>query len=196
MTSSEQEATNHKEVVRPPAKAPSILRKEDFRTSTTLLQRMGGEENLAAVIDHFYDLVLADPKLKRFFEDGIRIEHLKVHQNRFLQMAFTEMPKDFDVVNFIAMRHAKLREGKGLNGTHFDLVVGHLVAALKGMWIEPDVLDDIVKLLEPLRVAFQVEVVLEQKRDVKEKKKGDNGMSRLFLRLLGPFRGTVPVPTN
>ena len=72
-------------------------------------------------MEAFYERVTADKNLENFFE-GADIHKLKKHQYRFLRMAFTKVPTLVNVPKLFAM---------GLNETHFDLVVGRLVGALK-----------------------------------------------------------------
>jgi hypothetical protein len=79
---------------------------------------------------------------------------LRAHQKRFMILAFTEIPKDFDVAAFIIERHYGLFN-MGLNETHFDLVAGHLVAALQQMCVQQEVIDEVVGRLGPFRNVFE-----------------------------------------
>lgn len=137
-----------------PMKIPAVLLHPNMAedANDTLLKRLGGEENLEVTIIEFYDRILKDPALRPFF-GGVNMAMLKMHQKRFMMMAFTTIPEDFDLGAYIIERHWRLFE-KGLNETHFDLVAGHLVATLKEMWVEHKVIDDVVKLLVPFRSVF------------------------------------------
>ena len=120
---------------------------------TSLLVRMGGEDTLEACIEAFYDLVMADQDLRPFFK-GITLKHLLIHQQHFMRMAFTEIPKDFDLVGYIYKSHERLFH-QGLTECHFDRVAVHLETALKKVWVEPGVIDSIKALIGSLRGIFQ-----------------------------------------
>jgi len=49
----------------------------------TLYDRLGGEPAIRAVVDDFYDRLVADPELGPFFE-GADLEHLRETQTDFL----------------------------------------------------------------------------------------------------------------
>jgi hypothetical protein len=51
-------------------------------------------------VDEFYQRVVADPALERFFE-GTSLQRLKAHQFNFMRMAFTEIPPGMDVAGNI-----------------------------------------------------------------------------------------------
>jgi hemoglobin len=86
-----------------------------------------------ATVDRFYSKVLADAKLAPFFE-GHDMAKLKSHQVKFLTMAFggPSYPG-----RSIAAAHHRLITEQGLNGEHFDLVAGHLVASMQELGVPP-----------------------------------------------------------
>ena len=137
----------------------------------SLLQRLGGEANLELTIQHFYDLILNDPALEEFF-GNTNMKLLRAHQKRFMVIAFTKIPEDFNVASFIVQKHYRLFM-KGLNETHFDLVVEHLIAALKQMWVEQEEIDEIIEILGPFRDVFVKTAKSEQivKHVAKHKRK-------------------------
>lgn len=49
----------------------------------TLYERLGGQEVIGAVVEEFYDRVLADEQLEPYFEDTDS-EELRAHQKEFL----------------------------------------------------------------------------------------------------------------
>ena len=158
---------------------PNVLKTgERFEYNKTLLQRMGGRDNLEVTLLAFYEKVVADPKLFDFF-DNVDMGMLRMHQKRFLILAFTNtIPPDFDVVDFLWNKHKRLF-GMGLNESHFDLVAGHLVDALKQMWVDKDVIQDIVAVVSPLRIVFEessreerrLAMAAKQKKDLKKLRK-------------------------
>lgn len=97
--------------------------------------------------------MVVDEQLAKFF-DGISITRLKVHQKKFLTIAFTEIPPDMDVGQYMVDKHARLFQEQGLDGTHFDLVVGHLVAALQQLNVSESMIGEVAAILGPLRVVF------------------------------------------
>ncbi len=50
---------------------------------TTLYERLGGEDSIAAVVDSFYERVLADERVAHFFEDT-DMQKQRAHQTQFL----------------------------------------------------------------------------------------------------------------
>jgi hemoglobin len=134
---------------------PSVLRRdgEKVEYNAAMLHRLGGEENLELTILHMCDSIMKDPMLQPFFANT-NMAMLRAHQKRFMVLAFTEIPKDFDVAAFMIERHYRLFK-MGLNETHFDQVTRHLVEALKQMWVEPQVIDDVVRFLGPFRSVFE-----------------------------------------
>jgi hemoglobin len=64
----------------------------------------------------------------------------------------------------IRIGHARLFD-KGLNEQHFDMVVGHLVAAMNDIGLPTDIINDINAVVFPLRPIFEEE---GKKRMVKQ----------------------------
>ena len=91
-------------------------------------------------VEAFYERVTADKNLDNLFE-GADIHKLKKHQYRFLRMAFTKVPTLVNVPKMMKEKDAKLF-AMGLNETHFDLVVGHLVGALKSLGVADKLLNE------------------------------------------------------
>ena len=70
-----------------------------------------------------------------------------------MSIAFTEAPEGMDIAELIAVKHAHLFE-KGLNEEHFDAVAGHFVATLQELGVQPDMIDEAVSVIAPLRPMF------------------------------------------
>jgi len=111
---------------------------------TSLYEKLGEEVAIAKVVDDFYERVLADESLAPFF-DGVDMPSLRRHQVAFLGAA-TGGPKAYTGPD-LAAAHA----GRAIKDEHFDRVVGHLVAALTSVGVAPDVVDEAVTALAPLR---------------------------------------------
>ncbi|GAX24690.1 hypothetical protein FisN_4Hu248 [Fistulifera solaris] len=122
--------------------------------SESLYDRLGGVEAVRAVVNDFYERLIADDKLSIFF-DGVKVPALKIHQLEFLKIAFTDIPEDLDVVALMIEKHKALFRDKGLNGEHFDLVAGHLVGTCKDLGVADELIDEAVAIVVPLRIAFE-----------------------------------------
>src|SRR5262249_22986439 len=96
-------------------------------------QRIGGGRAVSAVVDRFYDSVLADPQLAPFFVDT-DLNRLKRHQVLLISQVMGG-PADYDGQS---LREA--HSGMDINSDHFGRVVTHLVAALQ----EASVPDDVI----------------------------------------------------
>ncbi|GGM91703.1 group 1 truncated hemoglobin GlbN [Thermopolyspora flexuosa] len=110
----------------------------------SIFERIGGSEAVAAVVDDFYDRVLADPLLSGFFANT-DMGKLKAHQRSFVAAALggpqTYRGKTMDEA------HA----GLGIQAEHFDAVVGHLVESLRKHKVAEDVIASIADALAPLK---------------------------------------------
>ncbi|WP_423998976.1 group I truncated hemoglobin [Haloarcula salina] len=93
-------------------------------TEDTLYDRLGGDEGLEAVVDDFYERVLADDDLRGYFDDT-DVEALREHQRSFLSMV-TGGPATYDGDDMRAA-HAHL----DLSAGDFEAVAGHLDDALR-----------------------------------------------------------------
>jgi hemoglobin len=118
-----------------------------------LLTHIGGPPALQATVEIFYEKIIADESLAKFFE-GVNMESLKIHQHRFLTLVLTEIPKDLDMGRILSGTHARLFD-MGLNETHFDSVAGHLVASLKNLEVQDKMINEVVAVLAPLRPVFE-----------------------------------------
>lgn len=130
---------------------PSPSREE----KETLLDRIGGEGALESAVMIFYDRIVEDPQLNRFFK-GQDMNRLRTHQTRFMKIAFTGIPEGMDVAKLIATAHKRLFEKEGLNVKHFDLVAGHLIGTLQSLRVKKVVIDEVVATVGPLRAVFDI----------------------------------------
>jgi truncated hemoglobin YjbI len=122
----------------------------------TLLERAGGESFVDMLLDSFLDEVLRTPKLFPFFNVA-PVETIKAHQNKFFRLLFgpeKNKPNQEYVFDYMLKAHARLFREAGLNGSHFDLVTACLVRSLNFFHVGSDIVNEIVSILVPLRVAF------------------------------------------
>src|ERR1700757_3810345 len=89
----------------------------------SIFELIGGEPALAAVVDDFYERVLADPQLAGFFA-GANMPKLKGRQVEFFAAALGGP----DVYQGAGMR--EVHAGRGIGQADFDKVAFHLTAAL------------------------------------------------------------------
>ncbi len=115
---------------------------------STLYEKIGGEPAVDAAVDLFYVKVLADDRIKHFF-DGIPMERMHGHQKKFLTMAFSG-PNNYTGRGMKAA-HAKLVDQFGLNDTHFDAVVENLGATLTELGVPGDLIGEAAAIAESVR---------------------------------------------
>lgn len=126
-------------------------------TPFSLYDILGGEGAIDAVVDTFYKKVLADDRIKHFFENtDMKRQH--AHQKAFLSMAFGG-PKKYTGKG-MTIAHAKLVE-KGLNDSHFDAVIELLGAAMTEHNVPTQYIGRAAALAETLRDAVLGRAPLE-----------------------------------
>lgn len=97
-------------------------------SDTDLYEALGGEEAIDAVVDQFYERVLADESLAHHFED-VDMDELRAHQASFL----TYVTGGADEWEGQSMREA--HEGLGITGEEFAAVAEHLQATLTDLGV-------------------------------------------------------------
>jgi len=109
----------------------------------TIYEAIGGQPALAVVVDDLYARVLADRRLSGFFV-GTNLTRLKGRQVEFFAAALGG-PEPY--------RGPSMRDthrGRGICQVHFDLVAGHLVAALSEAGVADDTIGQIIAAIAPL----------------------------------------------
>ncbi len=115
---------------------------------TTLFDQIGGEAAVDAAVDLFYKKVLADDRIKHFFE-GVDMEKQHRMQKGFLTFAFGG-PNNYTGKG-MAAAHKKLVEEKGLDDSHFDAVVEDLGATLVELGVPDDLIAQAAAVAESVR---------------------------------------------
>ena len=118
-----------------------------------MLEKLGGDAKRREAIDRFYKKQMEDERLMHFFE-GTDVEIIKWHQFNLMSIAFTEVPKTFDVTSLLLTRHKKLYD-EGLNESHFDIVAKHFTDTLEEMKVDPDLIKEALDVVMPLREIFR-----------------------------------------
>ncbi|MFB6107701.1 MAG: group 1 truncated hemoglobin [Haloplanus sp.] len=118
-------------------------------SEATLYDRLGGRDGIDAVVDDFYDRVLADESLEAYFEDSDPAE-LRAHQKRFVAHV-AGGPVAYDGAE-MAAAHDHL----DVTAEAFGRVADHLAASLEANDVpaaaREELLDEVVSL-EPAVVS-------------------------------------------
>ena len=114
----------------------------------TLYEKLGGEAAVDAAVDLFYKKVLADDRIKRFF-DGVDMKRQASHQKLFLMYAFGGTQS----YPGRAMRaaHKRLVDEMGLSDEHFDAVMEDLGSALKELGVPDELIAQAAETAETTR---------------------------------------------
>ncbi len=109
---------------------------------------LGGEEAVNKAVDLFYNKVMADPRVNYFFE-GIDMATQRRMQKGFMNFALggstAYTGRDLKAV------HARLVKEKGLNDTHFDIIIQHFREALEELHVKPEMINMAVKVANSVR---------------------------------------------
>ena len=113
-------------------------------TSTTIFDRIGGEPAVEAVVDIFYDKLLADPALVDYFI-GVDLAKLKLHQRRFVGQALGSR------VPYTGREMSAAHASLAITDAAFDRVVAHLAASLTEAGVDDATIGEIAGALLPLK---------------------------------------------
>ncbi len=105
--------------------------------------KLGGAESVAAVVDIFHKKVLADDRIKHFFEHT-DMDKLRRHQTAFISYALGG-PK------YTGRSMEKAHEGMNLQEVHWDAVVEDLIASLREAGVNEEDIGSIAAALTPLK---------------------------------------------
>jgi hemoglobin len=92
---------------------------------------------MEAAIDAFYVKVLADDRVKHFFDD-VSMDKQRRKQKEFLSAAFG------GPLPWTGKDMRKAHEGMGLTEAHFNAIAENLVNTLKDLKISQDLIDQVV----------------------------------------------------
>ncbi|MCI5141060.1 MAG: group 1 truncated hemoglobin [Candidatus Electrothrix sp. ATG1] len=113
----------------------------------TLFEQLGGQDAVKVAVDGFYDKVLADDRVNGFFE-GVDMDRQRAMQTSFLTVAFGG-PNNYDGKDLRAA-HAHL-VAKGLNDTHFDVILEHLGTTLKELGVKEELIQQAADVANSVR---------------------------------------------
>ena len=113
-----------------------------------LYEKLGGQAAVNATVDLFYKKVLADERLKSYFE-GVDVEQLRKHQKSFLAIAFGG--------GSLGAIGQRLRDAhahsvnQGIGDAEFDRVADHLEAALTELKVPQQLIGEALQTIDGLR---------------------------------------------
>jgi len=115
----------------------------------SLYERIGGTDMVAAIVDKFYDKVVADDRLKHFFEDT-DLTNLRSHQKLFIMYIFGGA--DSYAGKSVRNAHKNLVDNMGLSDEHFDAMIQNLEATLTELDVPGDLITEAIEITQSLRV--------------------------------------------
>lgn len=95
----------------------------------SIYETLGQEHGIVTAVHQFYERVLADRELARYF-DGVDINRLRRHQAKLLS-AVTGGPAEYQGRDL-----GKAHDHLGISNADFDRVVSHLAATLADLGID------------------------------------------------------------
>ncbi|MDH5762578.1 MAG: chemotaxis protein CheA [Nitrospinota bacterium] len=104
----------------------------------TLFERLGGQQAVDAAVDIFYDKVLADGRIKEFFND-VDTERLRNKQKAFLTFAFGGDSRYTGKT--LGEAHRSL-VARGLSGQHFDAVMENFGSTLRELKVPENLIKE------------------------------------------------------
>jgi hemoglobin len=110
---------------------------------TSVYDKIGGHEAIEAVVEDFYVRVLADAQLSGFFT-GANMNRLKGKQVEFFAAALGG-PEPYTGAPM-----KQVHQGRGITMYHFNLVAGHLSAALAAAGVSAETVTEIIGAIAPL----------------------------------------------
>lgn len=106
----------------------------------SLYQKLGGKAAINAAVDAFYVKVLADNRVKHFFDDiSMPKQHRK--QKEFLSAALG------GPLPWTGKDMRKAHDGMGLKEEHFNAIAENLVATLKDLKISQELIDQVIAVV-------------------------------------------------
>lgn len=103
----------------------------------SLYQKLGGKAAIDAAVEAFYVKVLADDRVKHFFDD-VSMDKQRRKQKEFLSAAFG------GPLPWTGKDMRKAHAGMGLTEEHFNAIAENLVNTLKDLKISQDLIDQVV----------------------------------------------------
>ena len=117
-------------------------------TTKNLYEKIGGADAVDAAVDVFYTKVLAEERIKHFFE-GVDMKRQARHQKTFLTYALGGVSSYSGKT--MRTSHKYLVEKLGLNDGHFDAVIENLAETLTELGVAPELIQETAGIVESTR---------------------------------------------
>ena len=115
--------------------------------TVSVYEQLGGAPAMEKAVEIFYRKMLSDDRVAGFFED-VDMDRQAAKQTAFLTMV-TGGPNNYTGKD-MRTAHAHL-VARGLNDTHFDLVVKHLGDTLKELGVPDELIQQVASVAESVR---------------------------------------------
>jgi hemoglobin len=115
---------------------------------SSIYERIGGEGAVDAAVDKFYEKVLADDRIKHFFNET-DMKKQAIHQKQFLTYAFGGSTSYSG--KSMKAAHKNLVDKMGINDSHFDAVMENLGSTLKELGVPDDLIGEAAAIAESTR---------------------------------------------
>ncbi len=175
-------------------KSRSVKEPTAHSVSGSLFERMGGQNTIDVLIDQFFDKVLADKRVKKFFK-GVDTERLRNKEKSYWAFAFGGESEYAGKA--LAEAHQPLLD-KGLADQHFEAMMEIFNETLCEMDIHADVVQEACEIAlstrdeilgraqaEPVPASDDAAAIAEVKesvrRDVEDRRSGDKEAEEAFL---------------
>lgn len=106
-------------------------------SDATLYEKLGGKEAVDAAVEIFYGKVLADDRIKQFF-DTVDMQKQRGKQKAFLAMAFG------GPTNYTGKDMREGHKHMNLTEEHFTAVAENLAATLTEMGVAQELIDQVM----------------------------------------------------
>ncbi|RBI60305.1 group 1 truncated hemoglobin [halophilic archaeon] len=115
----------------------------------TLYDQLGGEDAIGAVVDEFYNRVMADEQVVHYFED-VDMQKQRAHQTQFIS-SVTGGP-----VEYTGGEMESVHDGMGIGHNDFDAIATHLDDALVEFNVDDDDRKAVLETIDSHRDAIVV----------------------------------------
>ena len=99
--------------------------------SDTLYERLGGTDGIEAVVDEFYDRVVADEQVAYYFDD-VDMQQQRAHQTQFISSVAG------GPVEYTGDDMKTAHDHLGITPSEFEAIAGHLEDALVEFDVDED----------------------------------------------------------
>ncbi|MBI1375639.1 MAG: group 1 truncated hemoglobin [Phycisphaera sp.] len=108
-------------------------------TEPSLYEKLGGKDAIDAAVEIFYGKVLADDRIKHFFDD-VDMPRQRGKQKIFLAYAFG------GPVNYSGKDMRDAHKHLDLNDDHFNAVAENLIATLQDLNVPQELIDQVITI--------------------------------------------------